>query len=533
MALLVLTLVLSGAVFAGLEFYKHQAVGEVQHNVNETSGLVAQQISASISERRDYVGYVASRPQAARFEERGQFLDSFLANSRFYAAQLIASNGTIIAYRGNRINETTRQQAIGTNQTGVAYFEQGLRGAYVSDVRYAQTADQHVLIFSAPIFENGEPKGVLAAALFLNEQTVFDVVPPLETSDQQVIVRRGDTVLNDRTETFPDAIQSAATVETTGWTVVVERDRSALNKRLSQLALFQGASLALVLFSIVGFGYWQYAASLRQAERLLEAFDELQAGNYDYTVSLSGGTEWERIGQGVNDLSTGLREREDELRKRQQRLEVLHRVLRHNVRNKMSMVLNYADLIGDMSDEEMVVDAADTIQTAGDDLTTLSEKAGQLEQAVESSEPEALDVASMAREVVADMREQFPGIDLTVDAPETLRAQVVPSFRLAIENAVENACKHNDSDDPFVAVTVESLDSEVRIDVTDNGPGIPEQDRNAISEGRETDLEHGSGLGLWIVYWLVDNSDGELSFAENEPRGSIVRMRLPESADED
>jgi len=47
-----------------------------------------------------------------------------------------------------------------------------------------------------------------------------------------------------------------------------------------------------------------------------------------------------------------------------------------------------------------------------------------------------------------------------------------------------------------------------------------------LTEGEETDLEHSSGLGLWLVYWFVEQSDGRLSFAENDPRGTVARIDL-------
>ncbi|MGM0399180.1 MAG: ATP-binding protein, partial [Halobacteriota archaeon] len=68
----------------------------------------------------------------------------------------------------------------------------------------------------------------------------------------------------------------------------------------------------------------------------------------------------------------------------------------------------------------------------------------------------------------------------------------------------------------------------VRIRVVDDGPGIPRMEREVLSGETEIGpLYHGSGLGLWFVNLAVRQADGVLQFEENEPRGSVVSIRLP------
>jgi signal transduction histidine kinase len=40
-------------------------------------------------------------------------------------------------------------------------------------------------------------------------------------------------------------------------------------------------------------------------------------------------------------------------------------------------------------------------------------------------------------------------------------------------------------------------------------------------------LYHTSGLGLWLVYWVVTLSDGHISFSEQSPRGNAISISLP------
>ncbi|MDY6776437.1 MAG: sensor histidine kinase [Halobacteria archaeon] len=74
---------------------------------------------------------------------------------------------------------------------------------------------------------------------------------------------------------------------------------------------------------------------------------------------------------------------------------------------------------------------------------------------------------------------------------------------------------------------VDSSDGKVEIRVSDNGPGVPESDVGVLGDEQNIEpLYHGSGLGLWLVNWIVKRSMGEISFEEKEPRGTVVRMCL-------
>jgi signal transduction histidine kinase len=97
----------------------------------------------------------------------------------------------------------------------------------------------------------------------------------------------------------------------------------------------------------------------------------------------------------------------------------------------------------------------------------------------------------------------------------------------AIRNVLENAVVHNDGPEPTVEATVEADGDGYRIVVADNGPGIPAVERTVFTEARETALEHASGLGLWLVHWIVTESGGDLTIDTREPTGTLVTMRLP------
>ncbi len=222
-----------------------------------------------------------------------------------------------------------------------------------------------------------------------------------------------------------------------------------------------------------------------------------------------------------------------ERQQHKQRLEVLNRVLRHNLRNNMNVIMGYAETLENELSQSDPMLHANYIKEEARELTQLGEKARKIEQALQSDQDSSvrIDVAEMVARKAAEYRKRFPAATVRVEAPESVPLEVPHSIDYALENIIENGIVHNDQSEPTVEVFVFETDGEhnewIEIVVADDGPGIPDHEVQALLEGSETPLRHGSGLGLWLVNWIVKRSGGELQFDENDPRGSVVTMRFP------
>ena len=71
-------------------------------------------------------------------------------------------------------------------------------------------------------------------------------------------------------------------------------------------------------------------------------------------------------------------------------------------------------------------------------------------------------------------------------------------------------------------------DGRVRIAVTDDGPGIPDEEWAVVAGDSEiTQLQHASGLGLWLVKWVADRHGGDLTRLDVGSDGATVAVDLP------
>ncbi|MFB6126641.1 MAG: ATP-binding protein [Halolamina sp.] len=217
-------------------------------------------------------------------------------------------------------------------------------------------------------------------------------------------------------------------------------------------------------------------------------------------------------------------------RTRRQRLEVLTRVLRHNLRNDITVIRGHAALIGDGGVDDPTDNAA-TIREMSDRLISISERAREAQRVVASGDDAGVEteVGALVQRVHETVAETYPGAELSTAVPDDVVARVdATTLEIVLTNVVENACEHNDSTPPIVVTSVERTDDgTVQLLTRDNGPGIPETEQRVVEEGVEDPLEHGSGMGLWTVKWGVTQMGGSLSFGDATPRGTVVRLDIP------
>lgn len=217
-----------------------------------------------------------------------------------------------------------------------------------------------------------------------------------------------------------------------------------------------------------------------------------------------------------------------EQRRRKQQLDVLNRILRHNLRNDLNVVDGYVGLAIDRSDDDDVVDLLENVHTDVTGILSMAENASVFERALESLDepPSCISLQSVVQSVSDDV-EIATGGEVEVDVPDgidlvTRRELLVPLF----ENLAENGIQHVDGDRPTVRITLEGVEDDAAIvTVSDEGTGIPEHELAVLEEAEETSLEHGSGLGLWIVIWCVQTLGGTISFDTSE--GTTATIRLP------
>jgi PAS domain S-box-containing protein len=210
-----------------------------------------------------------------------------------------------------------------------------------------------------------------------------------------------------------------------------------------------------------------------------------------------------------------------EQRTREQRLDVLNRVLRHNLRNEINVVYGYADHLAGDPDE----DAAKVIKEKSSTIVELADKAREIERVLDAAKTdgEPIEIIPALNYVLADVERRADGatLDLTVQTTDDAHCHSV--VEAVVENLVEDLIQYAESDAPRIELAVAAEDDQIRIDVAADVT-IPEAELRAVRDGSETQLEHASGLRLWLVVWGVRQVGGSITFDPDDD--TVVSIRV-------
>lgn len=222
------------------------------------------------------------------------------------------------------------------------------------------------------------------------------------------------------------------------------------------------------------------------------------------------------------------------INRQERQLEVLNRILRHNLRNKATVISGHTTRLLDQLEEQSgeTTSLAATVEAAAQGLEALADEAAQIKRVMEADADHdtTTDCVRIVHDLVEEYRQRYPHARIDTDLPDALTVQAGPQLGVAIDNLIENAVEHNPADRPTVRVgtAVGADDGWAEVQVEDDGPKIPATERKVVSGERAiTQTEHGSGLGLWLVTWTVERFGGELLFDESDLGGNSVRFRLP------
>ncbi len=242
-----------------------------------------------------------------------------------------------------------------------------------------------------------------------------------------------------------------------------------------------------------------------------------------YQVKTSPVSDWHGVEIGrslvVQDVT--------ELVRRQERLEVLNRILRHNLRNDLTVILGAASQLEGQNGDE-VAELGETVEKKARELSGIGEKALEIEKLFErESKTVPVDVDTLVCDVVDNLATDHQTATIE-KSMETGEMETDPEIvRIVVREMAENALVHGGAE-PVVSVSTARQGDTVEVVVGDDGPGIPDSEIGPVKSGTETPLDHASSLGVWLISWGARALGGTVSFVTEN--GSTVRLSIPDNS---
>lgn len=435
-----------------------------------------------------------------------------------FLVQILSGGAAIYLLRTQMLQvvhaERARQVGEARDDLLQSYYDGG-RARLVEDISSKRGSSADPLVFVA-LSGNGPPLLSHLAS-----------VPVLQGSGQLQVIQ-----VKHAADTAPDEGLAMETVLSDGSRLIV--GVSALPDRSFDIAFVTALGITVLLTALLALAaaiVVGYVIS-RRTHAIAETAEALAAGNFAVRVPQEGS------GDGFDHLRRQMNLMAERIGSLLKELQSVSSALAHDLRSPVARLRASIDTALATLDQGPALDALQLARSDAEALEAMLSTALELSRLESGAVPDrrkALDLGEVARDLV-ELYEP-----LAEQSGTTLTARIVPLtvvadrelLSRALANLIDNALKYGGD---RVSVEVRPNGNWAELAITDNGPGIPDADRQRATD-RFTRLDNartrpGAGLGLAMVVAVANLHGGsfELSGGDDAPdRGLVAVMRLPRS----
>lgn len=217
-----------------------------------------------------------------------------------------------------------------------------------------------------------------------------------------------------------------------------------------------------------------------------------------------------------------------ETEQHKERLSVINRVLRHNIRNDLNVIRGVVDLIAQNAQlDDGHQEQVSTALKSADEVVEIADKARFVEQTIDASTVTRVDLWPVLTGVREQVNSIYPDAQIVLEGDEETSVVADENIDKAFNELVLYALGKQEATPPKISVAVTERSPErICVDIRYSGAPIPENDRKVLAEGAETQLDHCDGLGLWLAKWIIENGEGKLTFPDTEQPQIRVVLQL-------
>ncbi|GAA0247258.1 ATP-binding protein [Haladaptatus pallidirubidus] len=222
---------------------------------------------------------------------------------------------------------------------------------------------------------------------------------------------------------------------------------------------------------------------------------------------------------------TELRESQAMVEERTDQIEFFNGVLRHDILNGITAISGNLELL-DEHVPESGRSHLETVQQWSEDIGQLTQKVRSASQMVTNAESMPLGshpLSDTLSHKVTKIRNTYPNVSVEASVEDGLCVSGNELLGEVLENVLLNAIEHNDRSFPSLAVRAQRDEDVVRVEIEDDGPGIPDEMKSEVFDRNVTSESSGSvGFGLYFVHMMMTQYGGNIRFEDAENRGAVA-----------
>lgn len=339
---------------------------------------------------------------------------------------------------------------------------------------------------------------------------------PIKQDSKMMFLRYKDFYFNDNSE----------------GSIFLITDMTPITRSAGRTAIYMGLAILLILITTNGLlTYFVSRSVLRPIETLKNAANHIKEGNLEFEVRRTSNDEIGELCTAFEKMRQKLKESvELQIQYENNRKELISNIS-HDLKTPVTAIKGYVEgIIDGVADSPDKMDRyIKTIYTKASDLDQLIDELflfSKLDLNKLTFNFEEVNIKSYledcAEEIVLDLEKN--NIDLSLDV-EAYNSPIVlldrEKLKRAILNIVGNSTKYMDKENGRIDISLTELENEVKIEIRDNGQGIPKEDIPFIfdrfyrADPSRNTATGGSGLGLAIVKRIIEEHEG-LVWAESE-----------------
>ncbi|WP_175615951.1 sensor histidine kinase [Piscibacillus halophilus] len=309
-------------------------------------------------------------------------------------------------------------------------------------------------------------------------------------------------------------------------------------------------SLLIVLIVTNGLlTYFVAKSIIKPIQQLSNGAQEITKGNLDFSIEVKGKDEISELAETFEKMRQQLKETEELNERYEQNRKELIASISHDLKTPITSIKGYVNGIRD--------GVANTPEKMNKYIETISAKSNELDDLIDELfmysklnlnkipfHYEKMDLKAYLEDYVDELRFDIQerggtvhfqieeGTDYIVEADRE-------KINRVMSNVIDNSLKYMDKEEPQIEVTLKSDQSQVTVEIKDNGSGISEESLKQIfdqfyrtDESRNSSTG-GSGIGLAIVKQIIENHGGNVWAESKEGIGTSVYLTLPKVGEHD